>query len=875
VVVSLFHLPPHPATRHTLVERGLLPVEYAPEADDADQAAQYPRVAECAPPETDLESADVEAIRERIRGPIYDAFVEHDAAPTVLAHDPGAGKTTTADLAAADRDRAVGFLFDKHRKAHEHRAADVTPEADLHLRGAAQPREDACARAKYEAEPCDEHGDTSNCPRMCPLYDLEPEHPDRDGFEALAAEVGPVAAHVILEPHDDDEECPWMDIFGEIEDASRVDGVHQYQRLKTLRTGPSDSERDILVDESPGELADDRRLTVADLVSMANTLEGWTGQNATGETLRRFGRFARDLYNAVSEGKDLTALDPPDPVQEGRQAYNSAAGHHMEYEPLEETLARARRAFLDHQLAAIRDEDREWDGTPLAFDALLAAAAEAGLDETAARTAAGQPLDLEHCPVCRTGLEYAEGRRVCDECGWDEHDGRYTAGEHAPARILAWIDADPHDPDAEPALVRRRLPAPEDLPDAPLVLDATATPEKVAAFYGANEADVRVHGAEQHALEQLHVTQILDGQYHYSTLKNAADEGHASAERIQTQLNRVGEFHDRPLVVGRQQVPNLFDLPENAQFIHFHGARGLNFEDCDAVVVVGAPHPDVEDLTRTARLLAQDREDLRIGGVEHSPRQNCPNPPVYRTLRYTDEDGRGRAVATKHYTGLVGSLFREAREKEIEQVVHRIRPLLADDDTPKHAYLLTNVPTDLPVDEVCSLEELTETPAAMLPVTEGALTLAETLADVAAGEGPDGFRADSLVERDGDSGVRFQIRSVHRLARLSGQDVCERTVRRWIDDLQAIGLVDSGDYLPRKGVPYSADATTLTRALSILCGNTGVEVAVKRRLAALAQEADSAAAWLRRARDLVALHGDPEVGVAAFNGGDRPPDDTG
>jgi len=862
-----------PPSWETLARWGAVPESDSSDTEDDTTADDLPRVVDedVAPPADDLKPADVDAIRERIHGPIYESFTEHGGAPTVLAHDPGAGKTTTVDLAAADRDRPVAFLFDKHRKAHEHRAADLTPEADLHLRGAAQPREDACARAVYEGGACDEHGDPSNCPRMCPLYDLDHGHPDRQVFEAVAAEVGPVTAHVILDPHDG-EACAWMDTFDDLQDAARVVGVHEYQRLKTVRA-TDDGPRDVLVDESPGDLAADHRLTVDKLVSLANTLEGWASNGPTAETLRRFGRFARDLYNAVDEGEDIASLAPPEPARDGRQRYNSAAGHYMEHEPLEETLARARRAFLDRLLWDIRDDEREWDGTPLAFDALLAAAAEAGLDETAARTVAGQPLDLEYCPVCVTELDYAEGRRVCDECGWDEDGGRYTAGEHPPARILAWIDADPHDPEAEPALVRRRLPATEDLPDDPLVLDATATPEKIAAFYGVDEADVQVHGAEQHALEHCHVTQILDGQYHYSTLKNAVEEGHASADRIQTHLDRVGELHDRPLVVGRQGVRELFDLPENARFIHFHGARGLNFSECDAVVVVGAPHPDMGDIRRTARLLAQDRDDLRGGGVEHSTRNDAPNPPVYRKLRYTDDEGRGRAVATKHYTGLVGALFREAREKEIEQIVHRIRPLLASSDAPAHAYLLTNVPTDPPVDEVCSLEELTESPAAAFPVVEGALTLAGTLADVAAGDAPDGFRVDSLVKRDGNGGVRFRIREVHRLARATGQDVAERTVRRWVDDLEAVGLVDSGDYVAREGVPYSADGATLTRALSVLTSNAGVEVAIKRRLAALASEADSAAAWLRAARDLATVGVDPETGLAAFDGGDRPPDD--
>ncbi|WP_251341986.1 bifunctional DNA primase/polymerase [Haloplanus halophilus] len=835
------------------------------------------RVVECAPPADGLEPVDIDAVREQIRGPIYDGFVKRDDAPTVCAHDPGAGKTTTAHLAAADRDRPLGFLFDKHAKAHEHRAGGITPDVDLHLRGASQPREDDCARVTYEGETCDEHGDPSNCPRMCPLYDLPEGHADREAFEALAAEVGPVRAHLILEPHGGDG-CAWIDEFADLEGADAVVGVHEYQRLKTVRSA-GDEPRDVLVDESPGVLADDRRLTVRDLVQLANTLEGWHGRGRVGETLRRVGRFARDVADALVAGEDLGEITPPTPVADSYESHDDAAGHYMEYVEADEcddartveALARARRAFLDHHLGAIRDPDREWKGTPLAIDALLAAAAAAGLDEDLVRTVAGRPLDLDHCPVCASELEFGGGGRHCPACEWTEQDGALTAGDPTPARILAWIDAEPRDPAEEPALVRRRLPSVDELPTDPLVLDATATPERIAALYGAEQDDVHIAGAEQYALPGARVTQILDGQYHASTLRKAVDEDRSTARRVQARLDRAEVVYDRPLVVGRQDTPALFDLPDNARFIHFHAARGLNFEECDAVIVVGAPHPDIEDLRRKAELLAQGREDLRVGGVEHSTREDCPNPPIYRKLRYVDDEGRGRAVATKHYTGLVGALFREAREKELEQVVHRVRPLLGDPDDPVDVELLTNVPTSLPIDEVCSLEELAETPAAMLPVTDGALDLAGTLANIAAGEGPDGFRAAALVERDGD-GVRFRIREVHRVARVTGHDVTERTVRRWIEDLEDLGLVDAGDYAPREGVPYSADGATLTRALEVLTNNADVEVAVKRRLAALASELDSAAEWLRRASALVDLRGGATAAGSAANRGDRPPD---
>jgi hypothetical protein len=806
---------------------------------------RFDPVVECPPPADDGDDLDVEEVREALRTDGYDAFLDHPG-PVVWAHDPGAGKTTTAHLAAADRDRSVGYLFDKHRKAHEHRADDVTPAVDLHVRGADQPREDRCARVKYETGACPDHGDPSNCPRMCSLYELPPDHPDRQTFHALAAELGPVTAHVILEPHDGDD-CPWLKTLQEVQDVKSLVGVHEYQRLKTIRDG-----RDTLIDESPATLADDRHLDVTDLQQIAAELESWSGKTATAETLRRFGQFVREVSDAVVDGeRELEALDPPTPVWDHYQTYDDAAGHYMEYvEPEEdwqrvEALVQAKRGYVDRLLRRIHDG--EWDGTPLCIDAIFAAAAAAGLNEDAVRDAAGRQTQLSHCPRCGADLDHRQGRRLCEACDWDENDDFYSAGESDPARIRSWIDH------REDTLVTRRLPKPSDLPSEPLVLDATATPEKIAAFYGVDQDDVLVHGRQHLALENLHLTQIVDGQYHHSTLVDAVDEDRATADRIQRHLDQVGKLHDRPLVVGRREVRDLFDLPDNAAFVHFHGARGLNFEECDAVVVIGAPHPRMDDLERTAELLAQGRDDLRVGGGEHSPRPDCSNPPVYRKLRYKDDQGRGRAVATKHYTGLVGALFREQRKNEIEQLVHRIRPVIADQT--KHAYLITNVPTDLPVDEVCTLEELTEPAKAMFPVADGAVELAETLADVENGEGVDGFRAGAFVESvDGE--VQFRVQEVHRLARASGQDVTERTVRRWIDQLEDIGLADAGEYKHRQGVAFSTDGSTLTRALSVLCSNAGVEVALKRRLATLAQEAGSPTDWLRVAKGVVDVAGD-------------------
>jgi uncharacterized RmlC-like cupin family protein len=64
-------------------------------------------------------------------------------------------------------------------------------------------------------------------------------------------------------------------------------------------------------------------------------------------------------------------------------------------------------------------------------------------------------------------------------------------------------------------------------------------------------------------------------------------------------------------------------------------------------------------------------------------------------------------------------------------------------------------------------------------------------------------------------------------------------VRRWVDDLAEIGLLDAGSHEPRAGVPHEpADESTLTSALQILRSDGGVKVALQRRFDQYLQEAE-------------------------------------
>jgi len=838
-----------------------------------DTSAEYHDVETCRPPRTDRDTADVEAIRDDLTGARYDRFVDADG-PVIWADEPGTGKTTSAAIAADHRDRPHAVLAPDHEKAREFVTDEPTPDASeyFHLKGGEQKRHDVCMDADHADRDCPDHP-SGACPHMCPVYDLDPDHPTRQAYEALTNEFGPRRAHFLLADdlhehagHDEDGRGPWLKQYDRLDHQDYVVGVHQYQTLKSVRDG-----RDLIVDEHPGadSVATERDLSVEDLVRMATALDE-IGDVTREDLLGVFATWAREVIDAITtEGDaDLAALDPPAVAPHATTTREAVGvpgdGHYRECDRIDEALARAKLTYHESLLSRITSDRLEWNEAPFAFDALLAAAAEAGLDAPACRRAIAAPDLLDACPRCGDDLDTRDGARTCPECTWHEHEDLLVPGD-TEQRAIAWIGTD--DQGRPAALATRRLPLSADLPDDPLVLNATPDGEPVAYLYDVDPADVTVEGDPPLAVENLHMTQVLTGQYHWNTIKQTD----SLRDRIETTIGNLDGVHGDVLAGGRIAAHETLSIPDGVEWLNYHAARGKNRPEYDAAVAVGAPHPDVEDLRRDARLLAQGT-DARVGGDEHSTRRDAPNPPVYRKLEFVDETGDGRAVPTKHYTGLVGRLFRQARERELEQFVHRVRPLLADET--KHVYLLTNVPTRLPVDEVCSFDELTNPLQALLPVPAGALTLADHIRDVATGEAPNGFRAETLVGRDEDGRPTWKVDELHRLARAYGTDVSERTVRRWVNALVDVGLLDDGEYEPREGVPYRADPSTLTPALSVLSSNAGVEVAVQRRLRRLIEESTTPLEWLAAARDALALDGDrcrrdtpPPGGTAGANPG--------
>lgn len=120
----------------------------------------------------------------------------------------------------------------------------------------------------------------------------------------------------------------------------------------------------------------------------------------------------------------------------------------------------------------------------------------------------------------------------------------------------------------------------------------------------------------------------------------------------------------------------------------------------------------------------------------------------------------------------------------------------------------------------------------------------------------DGHRPARLADTvTDDDTVCAKIDDIHRVARLIGLNVSEKTVHRYVDALVNLRLLDVGEYEYRAGVPYTVDPGSLTLALSVLTNTDGVEVAVDRRFRAILAEAGGTLAWLNRARAVLVSAG--------------------
>lgn len=813
---------------------------------------------------------------------------------SIHADAPGIGKTTNLARGAAEYDDPFVLYLPKHQNCHEFKTADSNdpkPSVDLHLKGPDQPVADECLEAKHTDTPCDDHPNSA-CPTMCPVFSKADEEL-RKRFEAVRADRGTAEAHKALELEEKDwhpDKCEWQQQWEQIDEVDRIVTVSNYlteERVNQVGIN--------IVDDVQGFLGEKETLTEHDLRRVVGGLEPLAEMSALSDAVNEIISFIEQLQEILTtdDPDGLSSLSPPVidtsegwiegrlPEGTGRVAEILAWVRHAYREQLLLKTERIEGGIRTHTYYEPDDE------TPFHLDAVFIAAAKAGLPSESVRHAIGTHPGIEQCPRCGETSAYGKGeieeiplkqsgtltRQIgayyhrCQECGWSEAEDSLTAEVEEVPRATRWIQTDIPDKLApQHELVYRELPLTTDLPDPSdtMILDATPVPDAYALLFGLDLDEVEVLGDEPVELNAT-VTQIIDGQYHRGTITDNSDRGENLRSRLQRSIDQIADQHDQIIIAGHKKAKGYFEIPQNAEWLSFHAARGLDRPKYDAVVVVGAPHTHPRDFHEDATLLAIDRDEVRVGGIEHAPRDDDDvRPPIFRKYYYEDNEGKGRAVPTKHYTGLVGKLFRNRREHEILQLAHRHRPAIADDI--KGLYLLTNVPTRLPIDNLVTLSELSEAPAKQVSgLTDtdcsfaGAMNLLEISCNVATTERP-GVKDRWFRDWDGDS-FTATTGDLHDLVTEvdDGMDVSKRAVNDYLDQLTKIGVVEQKeDYIQREGYPYQFDTPTSQKALYLLNNSDFCEVGPVRRLVKKVENAEGTTEWLEWAEDQFDLSEDSQ-----------------
>jgi hypothetical protein len=180
------------------------------------------------------------------------------------------------------------------------------------------------------------------------------------------------------------------------------------------------------------------------------------------------------------------------------------------------------------------------------------------------------------------------------------------------------------------------------------------------------------------------------------TVRDDGDGVKVSHLRQQVAQVRARGSYQRLGVVSYQDVAGELGADE---WLHFYGARGTNrMQDVDALVVVGTPQPDGNDLLRTATMAYHERTAPFTAVWSAQDRPYAGQPWAYPTSHYWDDDD-------------LRMLLSQFREAELVQALHRARPLRRDVDV----YLLTNLPLPgVPV-RLLSLHQLFDAPAGVDP----------------------------------------------------------------------------------------------------------------------------------------------------------------
>lgn len=257
---------------------------------------------------------------------------------------------------------------------------------------------------------------------------------------------------------------------------------------------------------------------------------------------------------------------------------------------------------------------------------------------------------------------------------------RSAAGEGAIPRVRVTSEG--------LTLLLRRTPA--TLPPHVIWLDATADARMYEALFGRPVQTV----APQLALTGT-IRQVWAGLNNKTALTGAS----AKREHVRQQIDRIlSRGYQRPAFISYKALIGEL-AADGAPVAHFGGARGTNrLQDCDALIIVGAPQPTQQAMLDIAAMVYQER-DTPFDTIWSAIDQPYAGQPWAWPIGGFWNDPQ------------LQTLLEQFRDAELVQAIHRARPLRRAVDV----WLLTNVPlAGLPV-ELVSLQELFDAPAGVDP----------------------------------------------------------------------------------------------------------------------------------------------------------------
>lgn len=251
-----------------------------------------------------------------------------------------------------------------------------------------------------------------------------------------------------------------------------------------------------------------------------------------------------------------------------------------------------------------------------------------------------------------------------------------------------------------------RFNRPNRLQPAIYILDATASKKIIGQFFDVQ--NVREMPTER----QARVIQCSSTRCSTKSLvptRNRSAKKKADARRKLNEITKLladlSATGQKLLVVGpsvvvgnpRTGAKSLITIPANCEAAHFGALRGIDrWKDVDTVVVIGRNQPPIKALESVARaLFYDDPKPLVLYGTWGTQK---------RGYYMQDATQRPGVDVDVHADARVQAVVEQIRERETIQAVDRAR--LVHATFRKTVILLSNIPVDIPVDELLTWDEI-------------------------------------------------------------------------------------------------------------------------------------------------------------------------